>query len=130
MDANLGGGDNQQNRLLLKTKRKRGRIRPARKEIHRWKFEKYIRRLNRVINAKIFVQKDSMKIISDTLRVFAQRMCEEAKEICAATGRKTLHAKDLDDAARLVLGDNAIYRHGQLECEKALVSYGLSYAAE
>lgn len=114
---------------LLKTKRIRAKRRRHR-NLNQWQFDAKIRRLNRVINGKMSIQKDSMQIINDVLQHFAEQICGEAKILCKLSGRKTLEATDLSDAVKLMFGEKTIYRHSQLECQKALISIAMSHATQ
>lgn len=113
---------------LPKIQRTRGRKKRVRKS-NQWRFDIYIRRINRMMNAGTTIRRDSMTIINDLLLHFAHRICKEAKVLCRLSGRKTLHAKDLDTAVKIVLGPKAMYAHSNLECRKALLSFGISHAS-
>lgn len=112
---------------MPKKKRARGRKKRGKNPVQ-WAFGTYIRRMNRVINGKMSIRKDSINIMNDLLLNSMQRVCEEAKILCQLAGRRTLQAKDLNAAVKLIVGGRAIYRHSDLECKKALISLAISYA--
>lgn len=110
-----------------KIKRTRGRLTRDR-DTNPWKFDTHIRHINRVINGNMPIREDAMRTINGLLWRFMERICENAKLICQCTGRKTLYAKDLSKALKLMIGDTALYRHGHSEGRKAMTSLALSYA--
>lgn len=103
-------------------KRRRGR------DSTQWQFDPYIRRINREMNPNMSIQKDSMEVINNLLEHFGQRVCEEAKILCKLAGRKTLFARDLIAAVKLIVTDKAVYKHSSLESKKALIAFAISYA--
>lgn len=112
-----------------KNKRARGRRRRSRNPVQ-WPFGTYVRRINRAINGKMSIRKDSIIIMNDLLLNSMKRVCEEAKILCQVAGRRTLHAKDLNEAVKLIFGQRSFYRHSDLECKKALLSLTISYATK
>lgn len=76
------------------------------------------------------LQKETVQILNEMLQDFMEKICAEAKVSRQLNRRKTLQAQDIHRAFKLIFRDGAIFKHGYLECEKAMVTYGLSFGEE
>lgn len=107
-----------------KLKRTRRKRRHNRKK---FLFSSGIRRINRIINPALSLQRRSVLIIDQMLQDIIERICEEAKVARQISGRRTLRAQDLHRGFKFLFKGKRVLKHVCLGCQEVINSPGLSH---